>query len=115
MTSRERTASVILTVAPRLGDEVYRAHFDALIAFLGRLHETAHPDDTVVTIVDPDTRAILGDLPVAPFKAVQIRRIDKDDMGQSRVLMFSDDDLSGPTAVPLDGQCFRRLSFKGNV
>ena len=33
---------------------------------------------------------ILGDLPVAPFQAVQVRGIDQDNMGQGRVLMFPD-------------------------
>jgi agmatine deiminase len=52
---------VILTVAPRVGDGVYGERFEALIAFLGRLGAAAHPDDTVLTIIDPATRQALGD------------------------------------------------------
>jgi agmatine/peptidylarginine deiminase len=62
MTSNDgRVASVILTVAPRVEDKTYRDHFDALIAFLGSLIAAAHPDDTVLTIVDSATRAAIGD------------------------------------------------------
>jgi agmatine deiminase len=57
----ERPPSVILTVAPRASDDVYGEHFEALIAFLGRLMAAAHPDDVVMTIVDSPTRQLLAD------------------------------------------------------
>jgi agmatine/peptidylarginine deiminase len=61
MSSGEQTPSVILTVAPQVGDETYRKHFEALIAFLGRLTAAAAPGDTVLTVVDQATREAFGD------------------------------------------------------
>jgi agmatine/peptidylarginine deiminase len=59
--SGEQSPSVILTVAPQVGDETYREHFEALIAFLGRLMAAADRGDTVLTIVDQATREAVGD------------------------------------------------------
>jgi agmatine deiminase len=87
----ERPPSVILTVAPRVGDSIYGEHFEALIDFLGRLMAAAHRDDTVLTIVDQATCEAIGDrLPMSHLIPGDVADVWVRDFGPVPVVVTGD-------------------------
>ncbi len=53
--------SVVLTVAPPVGADVYREFLDDIVTLLGRLVKCSHLEDRFLVVADPATREVLQD------------------------------------------------------